>query len=242
MILGAGPGLPMLDLHLSSVYVNSGGKNILFDCGGGTSHQLLKYQMTKDYLDAIVISHYHPDHVSGLLMVLQMLYLEGRTKPLQLFLPERPAAFMDVLHLFYTFEKRFPYELHVLPVDEIDLYFEDVVAAMTDHLSGYENYIREHQLLNQMKSFSFRIGTPENSLVYTSDLSDVQCIGALIEGCNTVIIDALHPPATSVLSLPDYNVQRIILTHGMSAQLSQMLAEHPDPRFEHAVEGKVYSL
>ncbi|NCB34249.1 MAG: ribonuclease Z, partial [Erysipelotrichia bacterium] len=218
------------------------GKNILFDCGGGTSRQLLRYQLTKDHLDAIVISHYHPDHVCGLMMVLQMLYLEGRAKPLQLFLPERPAAFMDILHFFYTFEQRFPFELHVLPVDEIDLYLEDVIPAMTDHLSGYEDYIREHQLLNQMKSFSFRIGKPDSALVYTSDLSDVPCILSLIEGCHTVVIDAMHPPATSVLSLPKHGVQRIILTHGMSVPLSQMLAEHPDPRFEIAVEGKVYSL
>ncbi|MBC8384908.1 MAG: MBL fold metallo-hydrolase, partial [Candidatus Cloacimonetes bacterium] len=74
-ILGSASGLPTPGKNHSAVYVHSNDSNILFDCGEGTAKQLLRYKLDHNHLDAIVISHFHPDHISGLYMVLQMLYL-----------------------------------------------------------------------------------------------------------------------------------------------------------------------
>ncbi|MDD2332064.1 MAG: ribonuclease Z [Candidatus Cloacimonetes bacterium] len=242
VILGAGPGLPNLENHLSALYVSANGKKLLFDCGDGSSHLLLKKGLSGNELDAIAISHYHPDHICGLYMVLQMLYLEGRTKPLDIFLPERPVAFIESLNMFYTFDQKFNFKVHYRVVEEIELFYEGVSAALTDHLIGYEQIIKQLNLLNPMQSYSFRISEAEGDLVYTSDLTTVECIQPFIQGCHTIIVDGMHPEANSVLKLQYSDIKRIIITHGRSPELTAKMQEMSIDRFELANEGIVYRI
>ena len=118
-IFGSGSGLPVLDKGLSSIYVNYQGKKLLFDCGEGSSYHLLRHELCQNEIDAIIISHYHPDHVSGLLMLIQMFYLKKRSKELQVFLPERVADFEAILQFHYTFKQRWPFELILHPMEEL---------------------------------------------------------------------------------------------------------------------------
>ncbi len=242
VILGSGPGLPSLDKHLSAIFVEVQGKKILFDCGDGTFHRLLEQGLTGNELDSIVISHYHPDHICGLFMVLQMLYLEGRTKPLDLFLPERPAAFLEVLHMFYTFEQKFSFELKIHNVDEIELYLPMVSPSLSDHLTGYEEIIKTLNLPNTMQSYSFRIEDENGALVYTSDLQSGDNILSLLENCHTIIVDAIHPKAHVILRLEQHEIKRILLNHGISEELETWLKENPNAKFEFARENIEYQI
>ncbi|MDZ4120786.1 MAG: MBL fold metallo-hydrolase [Candidatus Cloacimonadaceae bacterium] len=242
IILGSGPGAPSLDKHLSSIYVDLPEVKLLFDCGDGTYRRLLEHQITKDHLDAIIISHYHPDHICGIFMVLQMLYLEGRTKPLHLFLPERPAAFLDILHTFYTFEQKFAFNLKIHLVEEIELYYPIVTAAINDHLCGYEPIIKSLNLPNAMQSYSFKIATDNGALVYSSDIESWECIEPLMNDCHTIIVDAIHPKAHTVLKLERYPHLRILLNHGISAELEQWLNDNPNSRFVFTQENLEYHI
>lgn len=242
IILGSSPGLPVPEKHLSAIYVQTADKNILFDCGDGTHRRLMKHGLTGNHLDAIAISHFHPDHICGIYMVLQMLYLEGRTKPLQLFLPERPAAFLDSLHMFYTFEQKFGYELELLPVDDLEFHLPGVASQYSDHLQGYSKIIQSLQLPNTMQSYSFRIEDPQGALVYTSDLGSGDHLEAMLPNCHTIIVDAIHPPAQAVLKLEQYPIKRIILNHGISEELQQWLEQNPSGLYDFAVEDVVYTI
>lgn len=242
ILLGTGPGLPNLTQNQSGLYVGVNGKNLLFDCGEGTSQQLLKHDLAGETLDAVFISHYHPDHVSGLFMVLQMLYLQSRQKPLQVFLPERPAFMMEILQFLYTFPPRFAYPIQILDCHEAELYHEEVSSALSDHLRGYTEFITANQLPNPMNSYSFRIASEAGDLVYTSDLGTMDSIMNLVRDCHTVIADAIHPEAGQVLKLQYASVKRILLNHGISPELERALAENPLPLFEFAHEGQIYSI
>lgn len=242
IILGAGPGLPNAENNLSSLVIQTSGGNFLADCGDGTYKQLLQKGFSGDYLDAILISHYHPDHVAGLYMVLQMLYLEGRTKPLDLFLPERPAAFLDTLHMFYTFEQRFAFNLKVHEIIDAELVYPGVSVALTDHLLGYESVIAKYQYSNLMQSYSFVFDDKNKTLIYTSDLGTFTNIEALLQSADTVVMDALHPPADLIIDFILKNNNRIILTHGISDKLKHWLQENPQSQVELAQEGILYQL
>ncbi|MBW6513548.1 MAG: ribonuclease Z [Candidatus Syntrophosphaera sp.] len=242
ILLGTGSGLPEQGSHLSSLYVNSEGKHLLFDCGEGTSWQLLRHGLAGDVLDAIFISHYHPDHVSGLFMVLQMLYLQKRQKPLQLFLPERPGGMMETFQFFYTFPQRFPFPLQILDCREAELHHDDVTIALTDHLRGYEEFIAASQLANQMNSYAFRISSPAGDLAYTSDIATTDCIQLFLRDCHTVIVDALHPEPAQIFKLSYAGITRILLTHGISESLQAQLAENPQELMQPALEDNIYSI
>jgi len=242
ILLGTGSGMPELDKNQSSLYVNVNGKHLLFDCGEGVSKQLLKHHLDNNVLDAIFISHYHPDHISGLFMLLQMLKIQKREKPLQLFLPERPAALVETLQFLYTFIQKFTFPLHILDCEESELYFEDVNAALTDHLLEYEDLVNENKLPNLLHSYAFRISGPEGSLAYTSDINKVDSVQFLIRDCHTVIIDAQHPEADQIIRLQYSGIKRVLLTHSISPKLQAFLFENPIDMFEFAQEDITYFI
>jgi len=242
IFLGTGSGMPELDKNQSSLYVNVNEKHLLFDCGEGVSKQLLKHHLDNNVLDAIFISHYHPDHISGLFMLLQMLKLQKREKPLQLFLPERPAALVETLQFLYTFIQKFTFPLHILDCEESELYFEEVNAALTDHLLEYEGLVNENKLPNLLHSYAFRISGPEGSLAYTSDINKVDSVQFLIRDCHTVIIDAQHPEADQIIRLQYSGIKRVLLTHSISPKLQAFLFENLIDMFEFAQEDITYII
>ena len=242
ILLGTGSGMPELDKNQSSLYVNVNGKHLLFDCGEGVSKQLLKHHLDNNVLDAIFISHYHPDHISGLFMLLQMLKIQKREKPLQLFLPERPAALVETLQFLYTFIQKFTFPLHILDCEESELYYEEVNAALTDHLLEYEDLVNENKLPNLLHSYAFRISGPEGSLAYTSDINKVDSVQFLIRDCHTVIIDAQHPEADQIIRLQYSGIKRVLLTHSISPKLQAFLFENPIDMFEFAQEDITYFI
>jgi len=242
IILGAGPGLPTLDRNQSCLYINMSERHILADCGEGTAQKLLRHGLDANVIDAILITHYHPDHISGIYMVLQMLYLQQRTKPLKLFLPERQSEFLATLSLFYTFPTRFQFILEVYPVAEVGSHIGGIIPVMNDHLLGYGDHIHRYSLKNMMQAYSLRFEEGDGSLVYTSDLATMESIRPIVLSTHSVIIDALHPNYKQISALQDMSIQRIILTHGISDELAAWLEEANDPRFEPAREDYAYYL
>jgi len=242
IILGSGSGLPNLDLHLSAIYVHHQGRKLLFDCGEGTSRKLLQHNLTHDELDAIIISHYHPDHISGIFMVLQMLYLEERTKPLHLYLPERSGFFTQIMNSFYTFTERFDYELVIREMDALGQDLPGIEPFPTDHLLGYTDLLKDKKLSNPMQSFAFRITDDTGMLLYTSDLETVACLDSIYSGCHTVIIDGFHPSAESILELQQKDIKRIIITHERSDELIESMNNRQPERIELAKEDQIYTI
>ncbi len=241
-ILGAGSGLPHPDYHLSSLVFQTNQGNFLIDCGEGTSKQLIKHKFDHNFLNAIFISHYHPDHIAGIYMVLQMLYLQGRTKPLNLFLPERPAAFIETMHMFYTFEQRFPFALNVYEVLETGQYYSNISVALTDHLTGYGEFIKSQQYPNTMHSFCFNLRDDNKTLVYTSDISTFSNIQPILENADVIILDALHPDAELIISLIQIPDKYLILNHGISDKLKIWMDNNPHNNVYFAQENVTNNL
>lgn len=241
-ILGAGSGLPHPDYHLSSLVIQTNQGNFLVDCGGGTSQNLIKHGFDNNFLDAIFISHYHPDHISGIYMVLQMLYLQGRTKPLSLFLPERLAAFIETMHMFYIFEQRFSFALKVHEVQDAELYYSNVTIALTDHLTGYEEFIKKQQYPNTMQSYCFSFHNEGKTLLYTSDISTFSNIQQVIDEADVIIMDALHPEAELIVSLFNSQDKHFILNHGISDKLKKWLESNSYNNVEFAQENVTKDL
>ena len=240
IVLGSGPGLPQADRNLSSLLLRNQGSLILADCGDGCTRRLIEQGIEADDIDAVLISHYHPDHVSGLFMLMQMLYLMKRKKPLHLFLPERPDAIVHVLQLMYTFSQKFGFELQIYEMEQVTRHYPWITASTTDHLLGYAGLIAKLELPNEMKSWSFRFAAEGGDLVYTSDLGTTDCISQLIHGAHTVIVDAGHPAAEQIFKLKHLGVSRIILTHGISAELETRKQELDMSIYEFAKEDHVY--
>lgn len=61
------------------------GSAILVDCGSNPVGKLERYGMGPDDLTHLILTHFHPDHVYGVPILLMQLWLLGRTRPLAIY-------------------------------------------------------------------------------------------------------------------------------------------------------------
>lgn len=69
-LLGTGTCQIELERRASSVLLDLDGMYILFDCGHGIVQRLLEVGVQPNEIEHIVLSHFHPDHVSDLIPLL----------------------------------------------------------------------------------------------------------------------------------------------------------------------------
>ncbi|MFA5498287.1 MAG: MBL fold metallo-hydrolase [Candidatus Cloacimonadia bacterium] len=231
IILGTATGIPTLGKSHSSVYVETCDLRLLLDCGEGTSQKVLKHQLDGNHLDAIAISHNHPDHMSGIFMLLQLLYLQGREKTLYLFLPEKLEFFKQMLDTFYLFPERFKFKLVIDDIENLNQYIPEVNPIKNNHLIGYRKVIEKHSLDNKMNSYSFLVSQGNTRLMYTSDLQDVHYIEDYLDNIDALIVDALHPKHTELVNIIDRFDKKLILTHGISEGLLKYVNTLPKEKY-----------
>jgi ribonuclease Z len=58
---------------------------LLVDCGGDALQRYRQAGLDPGALDAVILTHEHPDHVSGFPLLMERLWLEGRERPLPVY-------------------------------------------------------------------------------------------------------------------------------------------------------------
>lgn len=87
-LLGTGGMMPLPGRALTSLYVRHCGKVVLIDCGEGTQTAIRAAGLRFKPIEAILITHFHGDHISGLPGLLLTLGNEGRTEMLTICGPQ----------------------------------------------------------------------------------------------------------------------------------------------------------
>jgi ribonuclease Z len=77
-LLGTGGTLPLPERFLSSLLIRNGGQLILIDCGEGTQVSLRRLGWGLRDIGAILITHFHADHIAGLPGLLLTIGNSGR--------------------------------------------------------------------------------------------------------------------------------------------------------------------
>ena len=83
---GTAGSVPTPKRGLPALLLRAGGERILFDCGEGTQHQLLRSIGLPD-IDAIFISHLHLDHWLGLPGMIKTFEMRDRDRRLDVYGP-----------------------------------------------------------------------------------------------------------------------------------------------------------
>ncbi len=82
VILGSANAVPDA-LHANThLLIQEGARGILVDCPGNPLVKLKQIGQSLDGLSDIILTHFHPDHVSGVPLLLMDLWLSGRQLPL----------------------------------------------------------------------------------------------------------------------------------------------------------------
>lgn len=115
--LGVGDGWPCADRRHSAFVYRAGRSAILLDCGEGVSGAYEASGLGCDTVHTLFLSHLHADHVGGLQMLVQGLWLEGRRKPLIVRAPaEGLVPLQRLLRTGYLFDEVLPFRLTFEPL------------------------------------------------------------------------------------------------------------------------------
>lgn len=86
-LLGVGGTMPLPGRALTALLLRCNGRSILIDCGEGAQVSLREMGLSARPIDAILFTHYHGDHVTGLPGLLLTMAKEDRREPVRLFGP-----------------------------------------------------------------------------------------------------------------------------------------------------------
>jgi len=109
-LIGTGGMIPLPERFLASCLIEYNGRSILIDCGEGTQISLHKGKLSISKIDAILITHCHADHVTGLPGLLLTIGNNGRTEPLCIIAPRGSTEIINSLLVVCGF---LPYEVRI---------------------------------------------------------------------------------------------------------------------------------
>ncbi len=115
--LGRGGMIPLPDRYLTSLYVRCEGRCLLIDCGEGTQSAIRSAGRRFKPIDAVLLTHYHADHISGLPGLLLTLGNEDRIEPLDVYGPPGLKRLMSAIKVIVP-EVPFDIVCHELEGDE----------------------------------------------------------------------------------------------------------------------------
>jgi ribonuclease Z len=141
IVLGAGHAVQDLEHENSHLLIEQGAHRVLVDCASNPVIQLKKVGIELDQISDFILTHFHPDHVSGSPLLLMSMWLLGRKKPLRLYgLTSTMQRLRTMLELYdwHNWPDFFPVEFIDIPdrelapvIDTADL---KIYASPVQHL------------------------------------------------------------------------------------------------------------
>lgn len=220
--LGTSSGIIEADRFHSSIMLSIPGFSFIFDAGEGLSSALLKENISYNDIDAIVISHFHPDHFCGLPGFLNQLKLSGRKNPFSIYVHENELKFVeDLLINSFLFKSKFKFELNISSFQNDKAFSINenvtILAKKNRHLEKHE---QSDSLSKKINSSSFYVETPWTKFAYTGDIGkqdDLLLFKDFILDC--FITEITHISVIDLANIYDLLLpKKIFLTHYLSSK------------------------
>ncbi|MDQ6635580.1 MAG: ribonuclease Z [Gemmatimonadota bacterium] len=119
-LLGTAASRPTVERNVASIAVVREGETLLFDCGEGTQRQMMRYGVSFG-LEDIFFTHFHADHVIGVIGLIRTMSLQGRTAGLRMWGPRGAARTLKRAEDFGMDRLSFPLQVTELdPGDRVE--------------------------------------------------------------------------------------------------------------------------
>ena len=122
IILGSSNAIPSLEHENTHMVVVGKERMVLVDCVSNPILRLEKAGLDFNELTDLIVTHFHPDHVSGVPLLLMDMWLMGRRKPLNVYGLHHTLDRVEDLMGFYGWSEWpdfFPVAFHRLPLKEM---------------------------------------------------------------------------------------------------------------------------
>jgi ribonuclease Z len=159
--LGTGAMVPTKERNVQSIHLEVDGEGILVDCGEGTQRQMNIAGINRTKIRKILISHWHGDHVAGIVGLLQTISSSEEPKNIKLFGPKGSKEYFHHMLKSCAFELRMSVDIiEIIPKDNKPvLFFENdnyfLEAAKLRHsipCIGYVFKEKDQRTINMVKA------------------------------------------------------------------------------------------
>lgn len=179
VILGSANAIPDDSQDNTHLLVTVGKRVILIDTASNPLPRLIKIGVSYDDLTDVILTHFHPDHVSGLPQLLLGSWLLGRRKPLDVHGLNHTISRMKTMLALYELQnwpEFFEIRFHEIAENENALVIEDesirVTASPVKHL--IPTIGMRFDFLQENKSFAYSCDTePCDQMVRLARNTDV---------------------------------------------------------------------
>lgn len=233
---GTGSGKSSLNRFHSSFLIRSDSYNLQIDAGDGISRALLRLGIGFNEIDGILITHFHPDHFSGLITLIQQMKLIKRQMPLDLFVSKGSINFIrELLMRSFLLEERLPFQLNLKRIEtgkKTDFRGKFTITAIENsHLEEY----RELGVKGlDLKSFSIAVTSGTGELYYSGDVGTSMDLAGLKFGNGAILVtETTHVTVEDIIGIIESNdLKKVILTHidadDPSALITKITNLYPD--------------
>lgn len=141
IILGSSNAIPDEQHENTHLVIVGKEHTVLIDCVSNPILRLKQAKVDFDSLTDLILTHFHPDHVSGVPLLLMDMWLMGRKKPLSVYGLHHTLDRIEDLMGFYDWQNWpnfFPIIFHRLPMGErvpvLDSPEIQIYASSVQHL------------------------------------------------------------------------------------------------------------
>ena len=235
--LGTGAATPTVDRNVAGLAVQREGETILFDCGEGTQRQMMRYGVGFSFTE-VFFTHFHADHMLGIIGLLRTMGLQDRTAPVTLYGPRNAQRILSAAMNLGIERNKFPVEIvEVRPGDRLRRGEYDIVVFETEHRADTVGFaLAEHTRLGRFNPERAReLGVPEGPLWGKLHKGET----VTLDDCRTVSpADLVGPPrpGRTVVYSGDTRPHRAVFEASKGADLLIHEATFGEEEAERAIE------
>jgi ribonuclease BN (tRNA processing enzyme) len=216
-ILGSGTATPKLARNASGLVVKVGGLWILVDIGSGILRRLCEARIDPKLIDAILITHFHPDHVSDLVPFLFASNYEYGPVRQEAFHVVGPGGLKQLYDALVG-----AYGHWIVPTGD-RLVMREVDPQAPDAISLGEITIRSAPSAHSYPSVSYRIERKGRSVTISGDTDVSEELVGLAEGTDVLVCECSFPdgmkipghliPSEAARTAARAGAKKLVLTH-----------------------------
>lgn len=184
IILGASNAIPTRDSENTHMVIVGDERTVLVDSVSNPILRLEQAGLDFNELTDIIVTHFHPDHVSGVPLLLMDMWLMGRKKPLNIYGLHYTLDRVEGMMGFYNWSdwpEFFPVVFHRLPSRE-----------MTTVLDCPDFTIHASPVHHMIPNIGLRVEFPRSgkSMAYSCDTEPCEEVVRLSAGADVLIHEA----------------------------------------------------
>ncbi len=250
----------------TSMFLDTPEDRFILDCGGGVVRDMIeieRYQRDNgidlgnndlraaaEAIKAIIISHPHIDHYSGLISVLNFVHLLGRKRPLAVIYPEGGDPIESMVdHFTDHLWEDIPFDINLLSLKGGDVL--EMEGMRIEAFTSFHRHSKPGAVGGSVPALSYRFTYQGEVVVYTGDTGDPGPLREFVKEADLALIettfsdpgpfaDGVHLTIEQAISLGDLARDRMLIhfTAGSYHSLLKNKVEIGPLKDQRSMEGR----